>query len=336
MGVLDGALFVMADLLTTKQTTMFLLSITFILIAVSSYSSKKNLKQAIETVRVVRTILPLDVQYPSVKGFNTRTYRWAEASSVENSPVQSLSLLIVTRSTINPSWYILRHLSVSGPFLLFEVGILPQSKGLYAVLVGHREGKTFNKAYPHAGTRVSDAKSLSIYHQAYESCSGLSKGLYDALVSVDSNSADIIKLITTCALMENKVIFHTHNTGYIDDLERILKALVSVIRYATTFVPTDGQKRQISKKMVAAEREMANINAQKRSEEAAANTKKLLKEYTERLRDPNITEAERQKINRKLNAIEAQQRASLSKMLFGYSMPKMKPSKKSRTQIVYQ
>lgn len=336
MGILDGALFAVADLITTKQTTLFLLSFTFTLLVVSSYSSKKNLKQAIETVRVVRTMLPLDVQYPSVKGFNTRTYRWAEVSSAENSPIQSLSLLIVTSNAMNPSWYILRYLSVSGPFLLFEVSILPQAKGLYAILVGHREGKTFNKAYPHAGTRVSDAKSLSIYHQAYESCSGFSKGLYDALVSADPDSTYIIKLVITCALMENKLIFHTHNTGYPDDLERILKALVSVIHYVTSFVPTDVQKKQISKKMIAAEREMANINAQKRSEEAAENAKKLLKEYTERLRDPNITETERKKISRKLDSIEAQQRASLGKMLFGYNMPKMKPPKKSRTQVVYQ
>ena len=336
MGIWDGALFTLIDIITTKQTTIFLLSCTFTLLVLSRYSSKRNLKHAIETVRIVRTMMPLDVQYPSVKGFNTRTYRWAAASSVENDSIQSLSLLIVTSNALNPSWYILRHLPISGPFLLFEVTVLPQAKGLYAILVGHREGKTFNRAYPYAGTRVSDTKSPSIYHQAYESCSGITRGLYEALVSTDPGSIDIAKLVITCALMEDKIIFHTQNTECIDDLERILKALISVIRYATSFVPTDVQKKQISKKMVAAEREMANINAQKRSEKAAEDTKKFLKEYNERFRDPNLTEAERRKINRKLDSIEAQQRASLSKTLFGYSMPKIKPPKKSRTQIVYQ
>lgn len=336
MGVLDGALFSLIDLVTTKQTTIFLLSCTFTLLVLSRYSSKRNLRQAIETVRAVRTILPLDVQYPSVKGFNTRTYRWAAVSSADDAPVQSLSLLIVTSSAMNPSWYILRYLHVSGPFLLFEVAILPPAKGLYAILVGHHEGKTFNNAYPYAGTRVSDAKSPSMYHQAYESCSGLARGLYDALVSASPDPLDIAKSVITCALVEDKVIFHTHNSGCIDTLEGILRALRSVLHYATSFSPTDIQRKQIAKKMLAAEREMANINAQKRSEEAAENTKKLLKEYNERLRDPHITESERKKINRKLDSIEAQQRASLSKMLFGYSMPKMKPSKKSRTQIIYQ
>ncbi|EFO61548.1 Hypothetical protein GLP15_3156 [Giardia lamblia P15] len=336
MAILDGALFSLIDLVTTKQTTIFLLSCTFTLLVLSRYSSKKNLRQAIETVRVVRTVLPLDVQYPSVKGFNPRTYRWAAVSSADDAPVQSLSLLIVTSSAMNPSWYILRYLHVSGPFLLFEVAILPQTKGLYAILVGHHEGKTFNNAYPYAGARVSDAKSPSLYHQAYESCSGLARGLYDSIVSASSDSINILKSVITCALMEDKIIFHTHNTGCADALECILRALKSAIHYATSFSPTDVQRRQISKKMLAAEREMANVNAQKRSEEAAENTKKLLKEYNERLRDPNITESERRRINRKLDSIEAQQRASLGKMLFGYSLPKMKPSKKSRTQIVYQ